>query len=79
VTLEYIFRLTFHLGISILDRYLYYRKDDIPQSHLQTIGTSCLFIAAKLEEVTPPDLHRLVEFGDGAVVADDLIKIVSCT
>ena len=29
-----------------------------------------------MEEVTPPDLYRLIEFGDGAVLCDDLIKIV---
>ena len=55
---------------------MYYR-DNIPARQLQTIGTAALFIAAKMEEVTPADLHRLVEFGDGAVVVDDLIKIVS--
>ena len=59
-----------------MDRYLFYR-DNVPARQLQTIGTAALFIAAKMEEVTPADLHRLVEFGDGAVVIDDLIRIVS--
>ena len=49
----------------------------MPKGQLQTIGTACLFIAAKMEEVTPADLYRLVEFGDGAVSINDLIKVVS--
>lgn len=67
-------RTTFHLAMSILDRYLYYRQN-VPKSQLQTVGTSCLFLAAKMEEVTPPEIYRLVEYGDGAVVIDDLVKI----
>jgi hypothetical protein len=62
--------------MSLLDRYTYYRKI-IPKSQLQTLGTSCLFLAAKMEEVNPPDIYRLVEYSDGAVTIDDLVKLVS--
>ena len=62
--------------MSLLDRYTYYRPI-IPKSQLQTLGTSCLFLAAKMEEVNPPDIYRLVEYSDGAVTIDDLVKIVS--
>ena len=72
----FIFRTTFHLAMSLLDRYTYYRNI-IPKSQLQTLGTSCLFLAAKMEEVNPPDIYRLVEYSDGAVTIDDLVKLVS--
>ena len=62
--------------MSLLDRYTYYRNI-IPKSQLQTLGTSCLFLAAKMEEVNPPDIYRLVEYSDGAVTIDDLVKLVS--
>jgi len=67
-------RTTFHLAMSLLDRYTYYRKI-IPKSQLQTLGTSCLYLAAKMEEVNPPDIYRLVEYSDGAVTIDDLVKL----
>ncbi|CAG5106540.1 Oidioi.mRNA.OKI2018_I69.chr1.g2888.t2.cds [Oikopleura dioica] len=67
-------RTTFHLAISLLDRYMFHREI-IPKSQLQTLGTSCLYLAAKMEEVTPPDIYRLVEYSDGAVTIDDLVKI----
>ena len=69
-------RTTLHLCISILDRYIFYCTNELPKAQLQTVGTSALFLAGKMEEVTPPILDRLVEFGDGAVDFDDLIKVV---
>ena len=53
-----------------------FHREIIPKSQLQTLGTSCLYLAAKMEEVTPPDIYRLVEYSDGAVTIDDLVKIV---
>ena len=47
------------------------------KNQLQTIGTAALLLAAKLEEVVPPDVCKLVDFGDGAVELQHLIKIVS--
>lgn len=47
------------------------------RSHLQTIGTAALLLAAKLEEVVPPDIWKLVDFGDGAVEIAHLVKVVS--
>jgi len=67
-------RTTFYLAISILDRYLFHAKD-VQRSHLQTIGTAALLLAAKLEEVVPPDIWKLVDFGDGAVEITHLVKV----
>ena len=69
-------RTTFYLAISILDRYLH-QATQVQRSHLQTIGTAALLLAAKLEEVVPPDIWKLVDFGDGAVEIAHLVKVVS--
>ena len=63
------------MAISILDRYLH-QATVIHRSHLQTIGTAALLLAAKLEEVVPPDIWKLVDFGDGAVELTHLVKVV---
>ena len=69
------FRTTFYLAISILDRYLH-QATSVQRCHLQTIGTAALLLAAKLEEVVPPDIFKLVDFGDGAVEITHLVKVV---
>lgn len=69
-----LFRTTFHLCLSILDRFLHFSTS--AQKNLQTVGTAALLLAAKLEEVVPPDIYKLVDFGDGAVDIQNLIKIV---
>lgn len=71
----FFFRTTFHLCLSILDRFLHFSTS--AQKNLQTVGTAALLLAAKLEEVVPPDIYKLVDFGDGAVDIQNLIKIVS--
>ena len=71
----FLFRTTFHLCLSILDRFLHFSTS--AQKNLQTVGTAALLLAAKLEEVVPPDIYKLVDFGDGAVDIQNLIKIVS--
>jgi len=43
---------TLYLAVSYIDRFLSYRKVD--RSYLQLLGTTCLFIAAKYEEIYPP-------------------------
>ena len=70
----FLFRTTFHLCLSILDRFLHFSTS--AQKNLQTVGTAALLLAAKLEEVVPPDIYKLVDFGDGAVDIQNLIKIV---
>ena len=41
-------RETFNLAVDFIDRYLTV-KQDIPKQRLQLIGTTALFIAAKIE------------------------------
>nr|ADR30030.1 cyclin E splice variant 5 [Bombyx mori] len=51
-------RETFHLTVDYVDRYLS-NTEDVQKGRLQLIGITCLFIAAKVEEVYPP---KIAEF-----------------
>lgn len=44
---------TLHLAVSFVDRFL--SKMFVTRSKLQLVGTACLFLAAKYEEIYPPD------------------------
>ena len=50
---------TIFLTVNLLDRYL--EKQVCAKDRLQLIGTACLFIASKYEEIYPPNLKTLVE------------------
>ncbi|XP_053202332.1 G1/S-specific cyclin-E-like [Panonychus citri] len=58
-------RETFYLALDFVDRYLT-KKSDLPRQQLQLIGTTCLFIAAKIEEVYPPKSTEFAAVTDGA-------------
>ena len=44
---------TLHLTVALIDRYLKVQHDRVRKNHLQLIGVTALFIAAKYEEVRP--------------------------
>lgn len=54
---------TLHLAVSYTDRYL--SKVSVPRNKLQLLGTTSLYIAAKYEEIHPP------EIGEFAYITDD--------
>ncbi|KAF0991065.1 hypothetical protein HZS_3624 [Henneguya salminicola] len=56
---------TFYLAVDYLDRYLSV-VTDVPIHNLQAIGTTCLFIASKLHEITPPHIDYFTNITDGA-------------
>jgi hypothetical protein len=45
-----------------IDRYL--SVHSVPRSYLQLLGVTCLFIASKLEDITPPTIHDLIQVSD---------------
>lgn len=67
-------RVTYHLAVDYLDRYLS-MKPNVPKTQLQLLGVSCLFIAAKLEEIYPPKLSEFSYVCDGACTDN---QILSC-
>lgn len=50
---------TLYLAINYLDRYLQVAKD-VRRSKLQLVGVSCMFIAAKYEEIYPPSIDQFL-------------------
>ncbi|XP_063357982.1 G1/S-specific cyclin-E [Cydia amplana] len=65
-------RETFHLTVDYVDRYLS-NTDDVPKGRLQLIGITCLFIAAKVEEVYPPKIGEFAYVTDGACTTDEIL------
>lgn len=54
---------TFQLAVAIIDRYLQSVKDT-KRSHLQLVGVTALFIAAKYEELFPPAIADFIYITD---------------
>ena len=66
-------RETFYLFLDIFDRYMDMQHDVQPEQ-IQLIGTTCLWIACKLEEVYVLSLEHFVSVPYGACPADKMIK-----
>lgn len=66
-------RETFYLAIDFVDRFLS-AEQDVPKQELQLIGITCLFIAAKIEEIYPPKLSDFSYVTDGACDDEDILS-----
>lgn len=66
-------RETYYLALDYLDRYLS-TNVNISKTFLQLIGITCLFIAAKVEEIYPPKLSEFAYVTDGACSEEDILK-----
>lgn len=64
---------TLFLTVNILDRYL--EQKTTARKYLQLVGVSALLIAAKFEEMYPPQIRDLVYVTDKAYSSDDIIKM----
>lgn len=67
------YRETYHLAIDFVDRYLS-ATSNIRKLQLQLIGTTCLFSAAKFEEIRPPTVQDFANLTDGACKPEDILK-----
>lgn len=67
---------TLHLTVNLIDRYL--SKATVTRKRLQLIGVVAMFIAAKFEEISPPELHDWVYITDNAYTKEDVLKM-ECT
>lgn len=65
-------RETYHLALDLIDRYLT-AQSNVGKLQLQLIGTTCLFLAAKIEEVRPPTVIEFAELTDGACRPEEII------
>ncbi|XP_013416426.1 G1/S-specific cyclin-E-like isoform X1 [Lingula anatina] len=65
-------RETFYLSLDFLDRYLTVQTN-VQKHQLQLLGITCLFIAAKLEEIYPPKLSEFAYVTDGACTENQIL------
>lgn len=64
---------TLFLAINLLDRYL--GQTAAARRHLQLVGVTVLLIAAKFEEIYPPEISVLVYITDNTYSREDIIKM----
>ncbi len=62
---------TYHYAVSYLDRYLA-KHADTKSDLFQLVGTTCVFIAAKVEDVKIPTLEDMVFTCDGLYSASEI-------
>uniref|UniRef100_A0AAG5DBQ6 Cyclin N-terminal domain-containing protein n=1 Tax=Anopheles atroparvus TaxID=41427 RepID=A0AAG5DBQ6_ANOAO len=67
------YRETYYLAVDYIDRYLS-RKKGLQKTHLQLLGVTALFIAAKVEEIYPPKLRDFAYVTDGACTEEDILR-----
>jgi cyclin E len=67
-------RETLYLATDFLDRYLSHQTN-ILKHHLQLIGITCLFVAAKVEEIYPPKLTTFAYVTDGACTEQEILDM----
>lgn len=65
-------RETYYLALDYFDRYLSV-QNDINKQQLQLVGITCLFIAAKIEEIYPPKVSDFAYVTDGACTEKEIL------
>ncbi|KAH0951823.1 hypothetical protein HN011_011255 [Eciton burchellii] len=64
---------TLYLAISYIDRFLSYMS--VVRSKLQLVGAAAMFIAAKYEEIYPPDVKEFVYITDDTYTKTNVIRM----
>ncbi|XP_061877709.1 G1/S-specific cyclin-E1 [Entelurus aequoreus] len=67
-------RETYHMAQDYFDRFMATQRN-VFKSTLQLIGISCLFIAAKVEEMYPPKVHQFAYVTDEACTEDEILSM----
>lgn len=68
-------RKTYNLAVSYVDRFL--SKLSIGRPNLQLLGTTCLFIACKFEEIDCPEARNFVYITDDTYQLSQVLKMES--
>lgn len=77
VHMKYRLRIeTLYLTVNLIDRYL--SRMPVKRKRLQLVGVVAMFIAAKFEEINPPEVHDFVHITDNAYTKEDLL-VMECT
>ena len=64
---------TLYLSVALLDRAL--SQMSISKSRLQLLGVTCMFIAAKYEEIYAPQVDEFVYVTDESYSREQVIKV----
>lgn len=64
---------TLHLAVNIIDRYL--TTVEVPRKTLQLVGVTALLIAAKYEEIYPPEVKDCICITDRAFTKQDVLDM----
>eukprot|EP01112_Ceratiomyxa_fruticulosa_P000509 TRINITY_DN10465_c0_g1_i1.p1 TRINITY_DN10465_c0_g1~~TRINITY_DN10465_c0_g1_i1.p1 ORF type:complete len:427 (-),score=44.55 TRINITY_DN10465_c0_g1_i1:526-1806(-) len=62
---------TLFLSVQYLDRYL--SSSLVPRTLLQLLGATCLFVAAKYEEISVPSVSEMVYISDHSCTREDIL------
>ncbi|XP_049836724.1 cyclin-A2-like [Schistocerca gregaria] len=64
---------TLYLAVSFIDRFLSYMS--VVRAKLQLVGTAAMFIAAKYEEIYPPDVKEFVYITDDTYTKKQVLRM----
>ncbi|XP_025808108.1 cyclin-A1-4-like isoform X2 [Panicum hallii] len=64
---------TLYLTVNYIDRYLSVKE--INRNRLQLLGVACLLIAAKYEEICPPQVEELCYITDGSYTKEEVLQM----
>merc|ERR1719414_2712017 len=64
---------TIYLAVNYIDRFLSYMS--VQRAKLQLVGTACMFIAAKYEEIYPPDVTEFVYITDDTYTKKQVLRM----
>eukprot|EP00966_Prymnesium_polylepis_P299561 6922511-Prymnesium_polylepis.1 len=67
---------TLYMGVSLVDRYL--ERREVNRNKLQLVGMIGLYIAAKFEEVYPPEAMDMVFICDKCYTHDEILRMEGC-
>lgn len=64
---------TFFLCVDLVDRYLAVAR--VSRSQLQLVGVTCMLLAAKYEEIWPPEMSECVHVAANTYTADEILRM----
>jgi len=64
---------TLYLAVDYTDRFL--SQMSVLRSKLQLVGTACMYVASKYEEITPPDINEFVYITDDTYTRKQVLRM----
>lgn len=64
---------TLFLGVNLLDRFL--EKQKVARNKLQLVGVTCMMLAAKYEEIYPPEVRDWIYICDSAYTRNQILQM----